>query len=729
MRAGDDPFGLDGCRIGLDLIVIGVVVAVGDESVMRGRTVREVIATVRVSEKIWISALGPIFAFGHPQMGPMNYRGRPPVAVRREYDDVTWPVESFVFVLASDILRYDARSVDRVLVYVPIGIHDEYEVARHNLVLHTIALDSDQWWPHPAHSEKQRCDNEDNQHTECDFPDEDDAEPVGFPDPTQRVDAPLVVIPRTIIVGATTHRTVILAVGASTSRSEIAPARLCLCPVSECIVPRLDPAGVAKRLANRGFNVTPSAARRLAAASDPDAAIADTIENANPDAFTVSDADIPRRWQDTTNSTPTGSTEESTEGAVSANDVPPETKGGATAITITGDVTGSSTGTGEYSDLVKLFRDRYERLSELVRGRVSHRSARALENARGGAEVGMIGLVNDVRSTRNGHWLIELEDPTGAFPALVLGDDELAERVPELLYDEVIGVAGRLSDDSGMIFAESIHVPDVPRTNSPSTADRHVEAALISDIHVGSEEFLHEAWSAFAEWLHTEEAAAIEYLLIAGDMVEGVGVYPGQDADLAIIDVYEQYEQFSEELKAVPGDLEVIMIPGNHDAVRLAEPQPAFEDEIGDVLAAHDATIVSNPSTVTIESVDILLYHGASLDTVIAETPREDVAYETPHGAMTQLLKKRHLAPPYGSGVRIAPEERDYLVIDSVPDVFHSGHVHTVGVGTYHGVRIVNSGCWQAQTDFQRRNNLDPHPGQAPILDLQSLDLTIRKFV
>jgi DNA polymerase II small subunit len=97
--------------------------------------------------------------------------------------------------------------------------------------------------------------------------------------------------------------------------------------------------------------------------------------------------------------------------------------------------------------------------------------------------------------------------------------------------------------------------------------------------------------------LHTPEAEPVEYLLLAGDMVEGVGVYPDQDEELEIVDIYEQYEAFAEHLKEVPADTEIVMIPGNHDAVRLAEPQPGFNDEIRSIMDVHDARIVSNPAT------------------------------------------------------------------------------------------------------------------------------------
>jgi DNA polymerase II small subunit len=397
-------------------------------------------------------------------------------------------------------------------------------------------------------------------------------------------------------------------------------------------------------------------------------------------------------------------------------------------LEIDNDMTGRSTGTGEYEDFVATFRDRYERLSRKLKGRVNHRNATALEASPGGGDAGMVGMVSDVRSTASGHWLIELEDTTGVFPCLVMKDKDIADLVDELLFDEVIAVDGTISDDGGILFVDELHFPDVPRTYEPSTADRHVQAALISDVHVGSQEFMVDAWQRFTAWLHTEEAEHVEYLLIAGDMVEGVGIYPDQDEELDIVDIFDQYEQFSEHLKEVPGDVEIVMIPGNHDAVRLAEPQPGFDEELREIMTAHDARIVSNPAMVTVEGVSVLMYHGVSLDEVIAELPEAKASYDEPHRAMYQLLKKRHVAPQFGGHTRLAPEEKDYLVMDEVPDVFHTGHVHKLGWGKYRNVLAVNSGCWQAQTDFQKSVNIDPDAGFAPVLDLDTLEMTVRKF-
>ncbi|MFB6173752.1 MAG: DNA-directed DNA polymerase II small subunit [Halobacteriales archaeon] len=490
-------------------------------------------------------------------------------------------------------------------------------------------------------------------------------------------------------------------------------------------MPLDDPARVVRALAERGYNAEREAVTLLANAPDPDGALERALADLPEDALRLT-ADVARGAVDTDGSGGADSRSNPIEGETSPVEMKGANRSGEATVAVAGDVTGHSTGTGEYGDFVAVFRDRYERLSAMLRPRVNHRPTATLEDLSGGSEAAVVGMVDDIRSTANGHWLVELEDTAGTFPCLVLNDRDVADAVDELLLDEVIAVEGTLADDGGVLFVDSLHFPDVPRTREPSTADRHVQAALVSDLHVGSEEFGADAWERFADWLHTSEASAVEYLLVAGDMVEGVGVYPGQDEELDVVDIYEQYERFSERLKSVPGDLEIVMIPGNHDAVRLAEPQPAFDEELRGIMAAHDARFAGNPSTVTVEGVSILMYHGVSLDEVIAEIPGP--TYDDPETAMYRLLRKRHVAPQFGERTRVAPEERDYLVIDEVPDVFHAGHVHKLGYGRYHGVTVINSACWQAQTSFQERVNIDPDVGFAPILDLDTLEVTIRKF-
>lgn len=384
------------------------------------------------------------------------------------------------------------------------------------------------------------------------------------------------------------------------------------------------------------------------------------------------------------------------------------------------DITGESTCTGEYPDFVDYFRDRFNRLSRTLRSRIQPRSIESA--ASGGKDVALVGMVNEVRTTSSDrdNRLVELEDPTGTIRLLL--SDELVETAETLVVDEVIGIEGRLSDDGGMVFVEEVHFPEVPPRREPNTASRDVKAVLVSDVHVGSDTFVGERWDIFADWI--TDRGDVEYVLVGGDLVEGVGIYPGQDEELEVIDLYDQYAACAERFAQLPDDVEIITITGNHDSVRLAEPQPAlderFREPFGDNVSFH-----GNPSVVTVEGVDVLMYHGMSLNPFAESLPHVEI--EEPQTAMVEMLRKRHLAPMYGD-VRLAPEARDYLVIDEVPDVLHTGHTHTVGAEKYRNVLTVNTGAWQSQTPYQKAMNIQPDVGYAGVLDLSTLELDMKQF-
>ena len=64
----------------------------------------------------------------------------------------------------------------------------------------------------------------------------------------------------------------------------------------------------------------------------------------------------------------------------------------------------------------------------------------------------------------------------------------------------------------------------------------------------------------------------------------------------------------------------------------------------------------------------------------------------------------------------LASELEDYLVIDDVPDVFHTGHVHINTYRRFKGIHLINSGTFQTQTEFQKIYNIEPTPAEVPIL-------------
>jgi len=389
------------------------------------------------------------------------------------------------------------------------------------------------------------------------------------------------------------------------------------------------------------------------------------------------------------------------------------------------DITGHSTCEGTLADFSRYFRHRFHTLSRLLRSRPELAGAMELARAKKLArDTAFIGMVTEIRTTKNGHRILEVEDETDSAAVLLPADSSLA--ADAIVNDEVIGVAGR-SNDRGLFIAKSIVHPDLPTSKSFPRTEGHVRVAFMSDIHVGSRTFLADRWAKFEAWAcdGDEVARSLRYLVLSGDVVDGIGVYPRQDEELVLDDIYAQYEALSSMLQELPDHLKVILSPGNHDAVRPAEPQPALPVAIQKLFDSN-VTFVGNPCTMSLHGVRILAYHGRSMDDFVSAVPA--LSYARPLDAMREMLRKRHLAPIYGGKTPIAPESEDHLIIDPVPDIFVTGHVHATGVGEHRGVVLVNSSTWQAQTSFQKMHNIDPVPARLPIVDLHTGEAVVKAF-
>jgi DNA polymerase II small subunit len=251
---------------------------------------------------------------------------------------------------------------------------------------------------------------------------------------------------------------------------------------------------------------------------------------------------------------------------------------------------------------------------------------------------------------------------------------------------------------------------------------------------VGSEQFLEEMFKRFTEWLREggetqrdkDVVSRIKYLIIAGDIVDGVGIYPEQIDELLISDIFKQYAAAAKLLAEIPDHITIVIAPGNHDAVRPSEPQPAIGKDIAGALYELNSKMVGNPSLISLEGVHFLVYHGRSFDDLVGAVP--GVSRQEPTQLMVKLLQKRHLAPIYGGKVSMSPEEQDTLVIEEVPDVFHCGHVHIYDCTKYREVWVVNSGTFQARTKYMQKLGVEPTPGHVSILNLQTHQLEERNF-
>ena len=398
------------------------------------------------------------------------------------------------------------------------------------------------------------------------------------------------------------------------------------------------------------------------------------------------------------------------------------------------DVTGNSTCEGTIDDVLKFFQSRYTQMKRILERKksfgLSMPIAKAVESGRD--EVRVIGMISSKRVLDNKSIMLDIEDDLGGRCGVyIAADNKAASSI--LVEDQVIGVIGkpRAPDRSkkkrGSISATDIVYPDVPAGNTWVPSDSTSTVAFLSDVHVGSMTFLEKNWHKMIQWLkENSEAMNLNYIVFPGDVVDGIGIFPDQEKELNILDIYKQYDALAEYLKEIPDHIKMVVHPGNHDACRPAEPQPALNKVY---TKTFDSNIImcGNPVYVEAEGRKILTYHGRSIDDWVSSV--QQLTYDHPVEVMKQMVDMRHLAPMYGLKTALAPERKDYLVMDDVPDIFVSGHVHGAGFQEYKGIRLINASTWQSQTEYQKMHNFNPDPGIMPIVHLGSGRVIMKSFM
>ena len=391
------------------------------------------------------------------------------------------------------------------------------------------------------------------------------------------------------------------------------------------------------------------------------------------------------------------------------------------------DTSNKSYTSGEIGNLIEYFQNRYKKLSDILSKRPELRAWQKInEITNEQTDLNLIVMITDIRSTKNGHYLLEVEDDTGSLPVLVSKDnEELVNAAKNLMKDEVIGIIAQKragQSENRLAICTNIIDPGVPRKPR-----KEVDFATVftSDIHIGSSTFLEDAFVRFTKWINgdfgseeqRETANNVKYMIVGGDIVDGIGVYPNQDKELAIKDITAQYDEAARLLGDIRSDIKIIITPGNHDASRVAEPQPAVPEKYAKSLyKLNNVEFLSNPSMVSLDGLEVLIYHGRGIDDMVMGS--NDFSHERNDLVMKEFLRKRHLAPLYGERTPLASELEDHLVIDRVPDVLHTGHVHINTYTNYNGIHCINSGTFQTQTEFQKIYNIMPTPAEVPIIDV-----------
>ena len=394
----------------------------------------------------------------------------------------------------------------------------------------------------------------------------------------------------------------------------------------------------------------------------------------------------------------------------------------------------------EVEDFTKYFRNRLGELKKILQGNASLKNLVSINKISGNRQgISIIGIVSGKSITKNRNILLEVEDLTGKIRVLVNSNNpKLYEKGEEISLDSILGFSGVGSRE--ILFANEVVFPDsvlAERKKSP------VEESVLflGDLHFGSKLFLENGFSKFIDYLNgkipnTPEVEKIKYLFLVGDIIAGVGVYPSQEKDLILKDIEEQFLGLSQILNKIRKDIKIIISPGNHDGVRLMEPQPLLNERYAwSIYDLKNVILTGNPAYVNIgekdnfSGFDVLTYHGFSYPYYANTIPKfmTEKTLNFPDKIMTYLLKNRHLAPSHAS-VQYYPSEEDNLMIKKIPDIFVSGHTHKSAVSYYNNILVVSISSWEAKTSNQERMGNEPDFCKVPMFNLKTRAIKILDF-
>ncbi|MFQ5531506.1 MAG: metallophosphoesterase [Candidatus Nanoarchaeia archaeon] len=394
----------------------------------------------------------------------------------------------------------------------------------------------------------------------------------------------------------------------------------------------------------------------------------------------------------------------------------------------------------EVGDFVTYFKNRYVEIKNILQESSTLTDLISIDKVYGGRKTfSIIGMVFDKKITKNGNILLDVEDVTGRIRVLINKDKrDLYEKAENIALDSVVGFKGFGNNE--IIFANEVCFPEAflnERKKSPIE-----EYALFGgDAHIGSKFFLEESFLKFIDYLNgkipnTPEVSKIKYLVFSGDLVAGVGAYPNQEKELALMDLESQYERAAELLSKIRRDIKIILCAGNHDCVRIMEPQPILEEKYSwPIHNLKNVTLTTNPSMINIGSrenfsgFNVLMYHGFSYPYYAGTIPKlvKEKAIHKPELVMEFLLKNRHLAPTHAS-VQYFPAEKDTHFIRTSPDIFVSGHIHKSGVAYFNNILNISSTCWEGLLSYQEKRGIKPDFCKVPMFNLKTRAIKILDF-
>src|SRR5919109_2745118 len=171
------------------------------------------------------------------------------------------------------------------------------------------------------------------------------------------------------------------------------------------------------------------------------------------------------------------------------------------------------------------------------------------------------GLLMSKRGKKNGVEIV-IDDFSGSLSALAT-TDELKKQVSMLTLDQMVmleveNIGNNKKGLQGFVIKDIIS-PDIP-DHLPARSKIESYAVLISDIHVGSKNFMEAEFIRFLNWLSSSEdelVRKIKFICIGGDLIDGIGIFPNQDKELLETNTSKQVSHAVCLLNRIPKNLRV----------------------------------------------------------------------------------------------------------------------------------------------------------------------------
>jgi len=232
---------------------------------------------------------------------------------------------------------------------------------------------------------------------------------------------------------------------------------------------------------------------------------------------------------------------------------------------------------------------------------------------------------------------------------------------------------------------KTIHHDIDKKYEKPLVNDKEIIFGVVSDLHFGSSACQITALNKFAEIC---KHRGVEHILVAGDILAGHNVYPGQQMDLYALGADEQEQSC---ILNLPKGFQWYMIGGNHDY--------SFIKQTG-----------HNPIRFLSYNRDDIHYLGFD-EATIKILPNVSAKLWHPSGGNSYALSYR-----LQKGIERVTIDELYKLSNCSKDCadlrfFFAGHLHVQMQALFGGICGMQCGTFEGSTNYLRRKGLVPAIG------------------